>query len=170
LVNLPPVPVKKDVYVSSKPTIKHRVQKAGGMVSVKSKDFLHTIKANASMELVKTLALGACGALLYPLVPTLLQAATGSDWSGYKGLVTGVGLASFIGLATGRPEITVGACSAAGTHLLYSKGTGAIERTFNTQIFRMNPENVLYTGELLESVTQSTSQLPEVTNSGENAA
>jgi len=106
---------------------------------------------DTNMNLVKTLALGATGAILYPLVPTLLQAVTGSDWSGYKGMVTGVGFASLLGLATGRTEITVGACSAAGTHLLYSKGTGAIERTFNTQIFRMNPENVVYTDELLAS-------------------
>jgi len=80
-------------------------------------------------------------------------------------------------LATGRPEITVGACSAAGTHLLYSKGTGAIERTFNTQIFRMNPENVVYTEEILANTTSSTPQLPanttsteEGSNSGENEA
>jgi len=54
-------------------------KQAGGMVSVKGKNFLNTMKANMSLELLKTLALGACGALMYPLVPTLLQAATGSD-------------------------------------------------------------------------------------------
>lgn len=87
--------------------------------------------------------------MLYPLVPTVLQSATNSDWSGYKGLLTGVGAAAVLGLATGKPEITVGACAASGTHLLYSKGTGAIEKALNTQIFRMNPENVVYAEDVI---------------------
>ena len=130
-----------------------RSGKVGEVVSVKSSSFFRNIKANANKELLKTLAWGAGGALLYPLVPTLLQSITDDDWSGYKGLFTGVGLAALLGLALGKPAITVGACSAAGTHLLYSKGTGFIERNTGTQIFRMNPENILYENDNLTTTT-----------------
>jgi hypothetical protein len=121
-----------------------RAKHAGELVAVRGKSFAGNIKANANRHLAKTLLLGAAGAILYPLVPTVLMAITKDDWNGYKGLITGVGTATLLGLATGKPEITVGACSAARTHLLYSKGTGAIENALNTQIFRMNPDSVFY--------------------------
>jgi hypothetical protein len=127
---------------------KTRRQPVGVLVSEKSSSFLRNIKANANKNLLKTLAFGAAGAVLYPLVPTVLQATTKTDWNGYKGLVVGVGTAALLGLATGKSAITVGACSAAGTHLLYSKGTGTIERMTGTAIFRMHPENVIRKDEL----------------------
>jgi hypothetical protein len=64
--------------------------------------------------------------------------------SGGTGLFLGVSLMSLVGVASGRPEIAVGACSAAGTHLLYAKGTKIIEDATNTQIYRMNPDSVVY--------------------------
>jgi hypothetical protein len=112
---------------------------------------------------LKTLLLGASGAILYPLVPTTLQALTRTDWSGWKGLFTGVGLAAALGLATGRPEITVGAMSAMGTHLLYAKGTGAIENFTGTQIFRMNPNSVVY-AEDLQKIAQGEALSDDVEN------
>ena len=109
------------------------------------KGFIKNVHHNANKELLKTLGLGVLGALIYPLVPTLIQAVTEWDMSGAKGMATGVGSASLLGLGLGKPEITIGAISAAGTHLLYSKGTRAIENLTNTQIFRMNPNSVVYT-------------------------
>jgi len=108
------------------------------------KGFLKNVHHNSNKELLKTLGFGILGALIYPLVPTLIQAITERDMSGAKGLVTGVGSASLLGLSLGKPAITIGAISAAGTHLLYSKGTKSIEDLTNTQIFRMNPESVVY--------------------------
>jgi len=108
------------------------------------KGFVGNMQQNANKKLLKTLGFGIAGALIYPLVPTLIQAITEWDMSGAKGMITGVGTASVLGLGLGRPEIAIGAISAAGTHLLYSKGTGPIEKLTNTQIFRMNPNSVVY--------------------------
>jgi hypothetical protein len=108
------------------------------------KGFVKNVQHNANKGLLKTLGFGVLGALIYPLVPTVIQAITKWDMSGAKGLITGVGTAATLGLGLGKPEITVGAISAAGTHLLYSKGTRAIENLTNTQIFRMNPDSVVY--------------------------
>jgi len=108
------------------------------------KGIIKNMQHNANKNLLKVLLFGATGAVIYPLVPTLVQAITERDMSGWKGLIMGVGTASVLGLATGRPEITIGACSAAGTHLLYAKGTRVIEDLTNTQIFRMNPDSVIY--------------------------
>ena len=113
------------------------------------KGFLKNVQHNANKNLLKVLALGAAGAVIYPLVPTLVQAITEHDMSGWKGLLMGVGTASILGLATGKPEITIGACSAAGTHLLYAKGTKVIEDITNTQIYRMNPNSVIYGEQIL---------------------
>jgi hypothetical protein len=103
------------------------------------KGFVKNVQGNADRKLLKALGYGMLGATLYPLVPTVVQTISGSDMSGFKGLVLGVGTAALLGLGIGKPAVTVGAVSAMATHLLYSKGTKAIEDTFNTQIFRMNP-------------------------------
>lgn len=108
------------------------------------KSFVKNMRQNANKELLKTLGFGVLGALIYPLVPTVLQAITERDMSGAKGMLTGVGTASLLGLGFGKPEIAIGAISAAGTHILYSKGTKMIENLTNTQIFRMNPGSVVY--------------------------
>jgi hypothetical protein len=108
------------------------------------KGFVRNMQHNANKELLKTLGLGVLGALIYPLVPTVIQAITEWDMSGAKGMITGVGTAATLGLGLGKPELTIGAISAAGTHLLYSKGTRTIENLTNTQIFRMNPQSVIY--------------------------
>ena len=110
----------------------------------KKRGFFNNVRHNANKELLKTLGFGILGAVIYPLVPTLIQAVTEKDMSGAKGMVTGIGTASVLGLGLGRPVIAIGAISAAGTHLLYSKGTKAIEDFTNTQIFRMNPDSVVY--------------------------
>ncbi|MDR0927217.1 MAG: hypothetical protein LBO69_05565 [Ignavibacteria bacterium] len=132
----------------------HRRTPNGEIGAEKSHSFAKNLRMNANRHLLKSLALGAVGAVTYPLIPTVMQAVTKSDWNGYKGLITGVATASLLGLATGEPAITVGACSAAGTHLLYSKCTGAIERMTGTQIFRMHPENVIYRDQLNEALAQ----------------
>ena len=136
-------------------------RRAGEMVAVKGKTAIGNIKANTNKNLAKTLAFGAAGAVLYPLIPTALQAITKKDWSGYKGLLTGVATASVIGLAIGRPEMAVGALSAMGTHLLYAKGTKAIEDTFGTQIYRMNPNNVVYQEDLQKLVQSNAGALSD---------
>ena len=110
----------------------------------RKKGFFNNMRSNADKKLLRALLLGASGAIIYPLVPTLFQSITERDMSGFKGLIMGVGAASILGLATGKPEITIGACSAAGTHILYSKGTKIIEDLTNTQIYRMNPHSVVY--------------------------
>jgi len=109
-----------------------------------NKGFVKNVQHNANKNLLKTLGFGVLGAIIYPLVPTVIQAITEWDMSGAKGMATGVGTASVLGLGLGKPEITIGAISAAGTHLLYSKGTKAIEDFTNTQIFRMNPNSIIY--------------------------
>ena len=108
------------------------------------KGFIKNARHNANKELLKTVGFGILGAVIYPLVPTLFQSIMEKDMSGAKGLFMGVGCASLLGLSSGKPAITIGAISAAGTHLLYSKGTKIVEDTFNTQIFRMNPNSVVY--------------------------
>ena len=108
------------------------------------KGFVKNIRHNANKELLKMVGFGLLGASIYPLVPTVIQAVTERDMSGAKGMVIGVGTALALGLGLGKPMITIGAVSAAGTHLLYSKGTKAIEDLTNTQIFRMNPNSVIY--------------------------
>jgi hypothetical protein len=110
------------------------------------KGIVKNIEKNANKELLKVVGFGLLGACLYPAIPTIAQAITEHDMSGWKGLIMGVGLVSLVGLAVGKPEMTVGACSAAGTHLLYAKGTKTIEDITNTQIFRMNPDSVVYSG------------------------
>jgi len=138
---------KTTVKKAGKTTVR-TVKKVGEIGAVKSKGALNNIKGNLNKNLAKTLAFGAIGAISYPLVPTVLQAVTKSDWSGWKGLITGVTTVSVLGLIVGKPEILVGAGAAAGTHLLYAKGTRMIENATGTQIYRMNPNNVVYANDL----------------------
>jgi hypothetical protein len=134
---------------------KTSAKKIGEIGAAKGKSLIGNIKTNANKNLLKTLAFGAIGAISYPLVPTVIQAVTKNDWSGWKGMFTGVGLISTIGLATGKPEMLVGAMSAMGTHLLYAKGTRTIENAFGTQIYRMNPNNIVYADDL-QKLSQGT--------------
>jgi len=108
------------------------------------KSFVKNVKHNSNKNLLNVLAFGIAGAVMYPLVPTLVQAVSEKDMSGAKGLIMGVGSATLLGLGIGKPEMAVGAISAMGTHLLYAKGTKIIEELTNTQIFRMNPDSVVY--------------------------
>ena len=130
--------------VSNKPKKKKNNPEQIKLNASSKKGFVKNVHHNANKELLKTLGFGILGAIIYPLVPTLIQAITEWDMSGAKGMTAGVGTASVIGLGFGKPEITIGAISAAGTHILYSKGTKAIEDLTNTQIFRMNPDGVIY--------------------------
>jgi len=109
------------------------------------KGFGKNIKHNANKNLLKFLAYGVAGAVMYPLVPTIVQAITEKDMSGFGGLLLGVGATSVLGLGIGKPEMALGSIAAMGTHLLYAKGTGPIESLTNTQIFRLNPNSVVYT-------------------------
>ena len=108
------------------------------------KGFTNNIKDNANKDLLKFLGWGMLGAGLYPTIPTLFQSVTENDMSGWKGLIMGVGVVALFGLATGKTAMTIGACSAAATHTLYAKGTKIVEDITNTQIFRMNPDSVVY--------------------------
>jgi hypothetical protein len=143
------------VKKAGKVTVK-RVKKIGEIGAVKTKGVLNNIKANANKTLLKTLAFGAVGAISYPLVPTVIQAITKSDMSGWRGLLTGVATVSVVGLAVGKPEMLVGAGAAMGTHLLYAKGTQMIENATGTQIFRMNPNNQIYREDLQNAIQGGT--------------
>ena len=139
--------VEEDIEDTS--TTKHKKKSKSNPELVKlnassKKGIIKNVQLNANKNLLKVLCFGALGAAIYPLVPTLVQAISEKDMSGWKGLLMGVGTASLLGLATGKPEMAVGAVSAMGTHLLYSKGTKTIEDLTNTQIFRMNPDVVVY--------------------------
>jgi hypothetical protein len=129
----------EEEVISTKPKKRHHNIEQLKLNAVRNKGVVKNIQHNANKHLLRVLGFGVFGAVIYPLVPTLLQAISERDMSGAKGLVLGVGTASTIGLALGKPEITIGAVSAMGTHLLYSKGTKVIEDITNTQIFRMNP-------------------------------
>jgi hypothetical protein len=106
--------------------------------------FVGNIKYNANKDFIKAISWGVFGAVIYPLIPTVIQAITEWDMSGAKGMATGVGTAAVLGLGLNKSEMAIGAICAAGTHLLYAKGTGPIEKLTNTQIFRMNPNSVIY--------------------------
>jgi len=106
------------------------------------KGFVKNVQQNSNKNLLKVLGFGIMGAVMYPLVPTLVQAVTERDMSGWPGMLLGVGSASLLGLGIGKPEMAVGAISAMGTHLLYAKGTRVIEDVTNTPIYRMNPLSV----------------------------
>jgi len=103
------------------------------------KGFVKNVQQNSNKNLLKVLGFGVMGAVMYPLVPTLVQAVSDRDMSGWPGMLLGVGSASLLGLGIGKPEMAVGAISAMGTHLLYAKGTRVIEEVTNTPIYRMNP-------------------------------
>ena len=131
----------------NKPSVKRNKKRNSEVVKISAsskKGFFGNMKQNANKDLLKSIGWGMLGALIYPLVPTVIQAITEWDMSGAKGMATGVGTAATLGLGLGKPEMTIGAISAAGTHLLYAKGTGPIEKLTNTQIFRMNPNSVVY--------------------------
>ena len=129
------------------PSAKHKKKSSQEIIKLNAsskKGFGKNIRHNSNNNLLKFLAFGVAGAVMYPLVPTLIQAVTEKDMSGFKGLLFGVGTTSLLGLGIGKPEMALGSIAAMGTHILYAKETGPIENLTNTQIFRLNPNSVVY--------------------------
>lgn len=119
---------------------KSSTKKAGAVIKSNNKGFVGNIQKGFNKHLAKTVGLAAIGSLSYVLVPTVLQKVVNKDLSGWKGFLLGVGSVSLVGLGLNKPEITIGALAAAGTHILYSKGTKAVYDITGVPLFTMaNP-------------------------------
>ncbi len=146
-------------------TPRKKAVKAGDVVTKRSAGFVGNVKQNMTKHFAETVGLAAIGATSYVLIPTLLQAMTKRDLTGWRGFGIGLASASIIGLGLNKPEIAIGALAASGTHLLYSKGSQAVKNMTGVPLYRMAAEGTeaqlqdrLLAGRLYDDV--GTNQLP----------